>query len=97
MSLFKHLEGDVAIIQSGGVYKQVDLYTRNGFLYAALSSNAFIRLKADGSTSKPNTTLLHIETELALHHDSLGRLGTKQIPDAKPLSPTETQRLMLAA
>ena len=94
MSLFQEIEGDVAIVMSGGVFKQVPLYTRNGFFFAAVSGG-YVRLKTDGSTSKPNMSLVHIETELALHQDRLGRLGTKNMTDAKPLPGDATTRLML--
>lgn len=96
MSLFKEIEGDVAIVSSAGVYKQVPIFTRNGFLFAAFSGG-FVRLKADGSTSKANLKLVHLETELDLHKDRVGRLGTKDIPDAKPLLDGDTKRLMLEA
>lgn len=96
MSLFKEVEGDVAIVSSAGVYKQVPIYTRNGFLFAACAGG-FVRLKADGSTSKPNLILVHLETELDLHKDRIGRLGTGDIPDAKPLLHADAKRLMLEA
>ncbi len=84
MSLFKVVEGDCAIVMSGGIYKQVPIYTRNGYLFAGVSGG-FVRLKADGSTSKPKMLLEHLETELHLCKDKTGRLGTPEIPDAKPL------------
>lgn len=84
MSLFKELEGDVAIVVSGGVFKQVKLFTRNGFLFAAVSGG-YVRLKADGTTSKDKLRLEHIETEIDLYKDRIGRLGTEQIPDARAL------------
>lgn len=96
MSLFKELEGDVAIVASGGVYKQVPIFTRNGYLFAAVSGG-YVRLKADGTTSKDKLRLEHLETEVHLHKDKFGRLGTREIADAKPLLPDDTERLMLAA
>ena len=92
MSLFKELEGDVAIVVAGGVYKQVKLYTRNGFLFAGVSGG-YVRLKADGTTSKDKMRLDHVETELPLHKDRLGRLGTSQIPNATALGEPETLRI----
>lgn len=96
MSLFKELEGDVAIVASGGVYKQVPIFTRNGYLFAAVSGG-YVRLKADGTTSKDKLRLVHIETEVELHKGQFGYLGDSEIVDAKPLLPEDTQRLMLAA
>ncbi|MEX0302865.1 MAG: hypothetical protein AB3N24_10610 [Leisingera sp.] len=89
MSLFKELEGDVAIVVAGGVYKQVKLFTRNGFLFAGVSGG-YVRLKADGTTSKDKMRLEHVETEVRLHKDRLGRLGTDQIPHATALASNET-------
>lgn len=97
MSLFKEIEGDCAIVRISGVYKQLPLFTRNGYLYAAIGSNGYVRLKSDGTTSKPNMSLEHLETELELYHDSFSRLGTKRIPNAKKLTSTEIPRLISAA
>lgn len=96
MSLFKELEGDTAIVVSGGVYKQVQIFTRNGYLFAAVSGG-YVRLKADGTTSKDKLRLVHIETEVELHKGQFGYLGNSEIADAEPLLPDDTQRLMLAA
>ena len=96
MTLFKELEGDVAIVASGGVYKQVPIFTRNGYLFAAVSGG-YVRLKADGTTSKDKLRLVHIETEVELHKGQFGFLGNGDIADAKPLLPGDTKRLMLAA
>lgn len=70
---FKPLEGDLCVIRIKGVYRQCDLYTFNGGLFAK-DGGGFIRLKADGSTSKPDAALEHIEIDGPLFKDSLGRL-----------------------
>ena len=85
MSLFKELEGDSAIVVMGGVYKQVPLYTRNGFIFAAISGG-YVRLKADGTTSKDKLRIEHLETEVILHRDKFNRLGSSDIPNAKPIA-----------
>jgi len=97
MSLFKLKDGDQAIISSNGVQKQVNLYERNGYLFAGLSNNSFIMLKSDGSTSKPNTFLLHLETATPLYRGLFNRLGTKEIPKAVLLDDELKARLMLEA
>jgi hypothetical protein len=51
MSFFKQVEGEAAIIISNGVYRQCDLYTRDGYLYAKISGG-FVRLMADGATPR---------------------------------------------
>ena len=97
MSLFKLRDGDQAIISTSGVQKQVNLYERNGYLFAGLSNNSFILLKSDGSTSKPNTFLIHIETDVPLYRGLFNRLGTKVIPKAELLDDDLKARLMLEA
>lgn len=84
MGLFKELEGDVAILIENGVYKQVPLYTRNGYLFAKIGSG-FVRIMADGSTTKAKTRLDTLMTELPLLKDSMGRLCTSDVEGAKAL------------
>ena len=94
MSLFKQLEGDTAVLVAGGVYKVADLYTRNGYLFAA-SAGGYIRLYADGSTSKDKCRMDTLLTEKALCKDSRGRLcdgsvtGASKLTDAKLLELTD--------
>lgn len=76
MSYFQPVEHEVAILYRRGVFKQVPLATRDGFIYAALSSTSFIRLKADGSTSQPDTKLDALTWDGPLHRDEMGRLCT---------------------
>lgn len=74
MGLFQPSEGDVAVIVSNGIHKQVPLYTWNGYLYANVSGG-FVRLNEDGSTSHAKTRLVHLDiVSLELHRDSMGRL-----------------------
>lgn len=73
MSNFKALEGDTAILCRDGVYTPVDLYTWGGALFAKIAGG-YVRLRADGTTSKDKTRLVHLETEYPLFRDRLGRL-----------------------
>lgn len=73
MSLFVQSEGDSAIVVENGVYKQCDLYTRDGYFYVKLGGG-FARLNVDGSTSKPKLRLDFIDTTKALYRDNIGRL-----------------------
>lgn len=77
MSFFKQVEGEAAILSENGVYKQVDLYTRGGFLYAKVAGG-FVRLSRDGSTSKPKLRLDHMSWNGALYADPVGRLCTEE-------------------
>lgn len=70
---FKALEGETAIIAVGGVFKQCDLFTWDGKLFAK-TAGGFVRLKADGSTSKDKMRLEHLEYDGPLYRDRFGRL-----------------------
>ena len=51
MSFFKEIEGDAAIVVENGVYRQVPLFERDGYIYAKIGSG-FVRIMADGATTK---------------------------------------------
>ena len=94
MGLFKPCEGDSAIMVINGVYKPVQLATRDGYLYAAVSGG-YVRLHADGSTSQPKMRLDHLDLTTEFHRDQLGRLclaGT--VKDSKPLEQKARQLLI---
>jgi hypothetical protein len=93
MSFFKQVEGEAAVLVENGIYKQVDLYTRDGFLYAKISGG-FVRLYADGSITKSKLRLETMSWEGALHKDKLGRLGTKVIANAKALPEPDAMKLL---
>lgn len=94
MGLFKHLEGQVAILVEGGVYKQAELFSRDGYLYAKAGSG-FVRLYADGSTTKAKCRIDALHFDKALFQDKFGRLGSGEIPSAKPLG--DGARLLLGS
>lgn len=94
MTYFKEIEGDAAIIASRGVYRQAQLYTFDGHLYAR-SGSGFIRLAVDGSTSKADTRIVRLITDIVLYRDQLGRLSVTAAPGAKPI-PGETLQALLA-
>ena len=56
---FTQLEGECAILKSGGVFKQADIYIRNRFLYAK-ANGGFVRLVDNGVTSHPRVFWEHI-------------------------------------
>lgn len=93
MSFFKHVEGEAAILVSGGVYSQVDLYTRDGYLYAKHGSG-FVRLMADGSTTKAKLRLDFMSWSGRLFRDGLGRLCTSEREGPKALLPDVTQKAL---
>lgn len=91
---FKKVEGEAAVLIMNGVYAQVDLYTRNGYLYAKVGGG-FVRLFADGSTTKAKMRLDTLSWDGPLRADRLGRLCTTDVADAKPLDTEKQQRLLL--
>lgn len=92
MSFFKQAEGEAAILVSNGVYSQVDVYTRDGYLYAKIGGG-FVRLMADGSTSKAKTQLNFLSYSEPLAQ-RLGRLCEPSTTGAALLAPTQLQKLI---
>ena len=93
MSFFQEVEGEAAVIVQNGVFKQVSLYTRDGYLYAK-TAGGFVRLMADGATSKAHCRLDFLSFEGQLCRDALGRLCTKDAPKAQALETDKQQRLL---
>jgi hypothetical protein len=85
--MFKHLEGETAIVVSGGVYKVADLYERDGKLFAA-TAGGYVRINSNGTTSKDKLSVDTLAIDAALYVDRFGRLcvaegdGRKALPDA---------------
>lgn len=96
MSFFKQVEGEAAILVNNGVFSQVDLYSRDGYLFAK-HGNGFVRLYADGATSKAKLRLDFMSYGGLLCRDSLGRLCDSRHKDAQPLTGEATQKLLGAA
>ncbi len=93
MSFFKEVEGEAAIMVENGVYRQVPLYTRDGFLYAKVSGG-FVRLMADGATTKARMRLDHLSWDGDLYRDPLGRLCTHEARGAVALEAPRAQLLL---
>lgn len=93
MAFFQQVEGEAAILVENGVYKQVDLYTRDGYLYAKVG-NGFVRLMHDGSTTKSRMRLDYMTWEGDLYRDTLGRLSATKKSGGKLLSGDSAQRLL---
>lgn len=94
MGMFKQIEGENAVVVDGGVYKQVDVYARDGGLYAK-SGGGFVRLYADGSTSRPKCRLDVLTFNGILYADKFGRLCDASVTGAKMLEPEKAGRLLL--
>jgi hypothetical protein len=93
MSFFQQVEGEAAVLVENGVYRQCDLYTRDGYLYAKVGSG-FVRLMADGATTKAKLRLDHMSWTGDLKRDPLGRLCTPDVKGAKALEPAKVQMLL---
>ena len=92
--MFKELSGCVAVTAQNGVYQQVPVFARGGYLYAK-NGSGFVRVYADGSTSKAKCFVdtLHVDT-FNLYRDRLGRLCDASVDGAQPLPSKEVARLL---
>lgn len=93
MSFFQEVEGEAAVLVENGVYKQVPLYLRDGYLYAK-ANGGFVRLMADGSTTKPRQRLDFMSWTGPMFRDMYGRLCSPEVPGAKALEPAKVQMLL---
>lgn len=95
MGLFSEVMGEVAVIIEGGVYKQVPLYVRDGYIYAKVGSG-YIRLYQSGETSKPKCRLDTMTWDhTALGTDHLGRLVDPALyPSARLLQDDSKMKLL---
>jgi len=93
MGLFQKIEGAAAILSQSGVYRQVSLYARDHYLYAECGTG-FIKLMADGSTTKARCRLDMIVYDDPIYTDGLGKLVTSPAcQGAKALSKPQSHRL----
>lgn len=70
---FRPLEGDIAVLVQNGVYRQADLYEWDGKLFAK-HGVGYVRLRANGTTSRDGIHMEYMEIETPLYADKLGRL-----------------------
>lgn len=84
--MFQLIEGEVAVIREGGVYKEVPIATRNnGELYVK-AKGGFVRLYADGSTSVGSKCAIDtIAINATLYKDRFGKLCVEPADDRKAL------------
>lgn len=93
MSFFQEVEGEAAVLVENGVYRQVPIYTRDGYLYAKINGG-FIRLMSDGSTTKSRMRLDFMSFDKQLYRDGLGRLCTSEVKGAKSLEGDKVKLLL---
>lgn len=96
--MFKPLEGDIAILYSKGVYRQVPLFVRNdATLFAAVGKDRFVRLSATGSTSQADVKLDALVYDGPLFQDKLGRLAVKGGASYKPVAQEKAAALIASS
>lgn len=93
MGFFKQVEGEAAVVVINGVYRQCDVFERDGYLYAR-AGGGFVRLFADGSTTKPKMRLDTISWTGAIHRDVHNRLCRPGVSGAKELEAPKAQLLL---
>lgn len=87
MSAFKLIEGKYAIISQSGVYKQVPLAERDGFLFA-VAAGGYVQLRTDASTSKDKLRLVELSWDGPLHGGGTGngKLCRPGVKGSKPIA-----------
>lgn len=86
--LFKIVEGELAVVRVGGVYKEVELATRHRGELFVKANGGFVRLYADGTSSLGSKlTLDTLTLDTQLYKDRLGKLCVAEAPDRKALAP----------
>lgn len=95
MAFFQKVEGEGAVIVENGVYKQVELYTRDGVIYVK-TAGGFVRVMSDGSTSKAGGRLRldFLSWEGKLHRTPTGSLCLAEAKGAQALLPNVAQKLL---
>lgn len=93
MGFFKQVEGEAAVVVSNGVYKQCDLYERNGYLYAKVAGG-FVRLMADGSTTNAKTRLDTLSWDGPIARDVMGKLCRPEVKGSTVLEGPKAQLLL---
>jgi hypothetical protein len=93
--MFRRIEGETAILRLGGVYKVADLYERDGRLFAA-AAGGYVRLNANGTTSKDKLAIDTLALDEPLYKDRFGRLCVAPGNGRTALSEAESEPLLLS-
>ncbi len=93
MSFFKEVEGEAAVLVENGVFKQVPIYSRDGYLFAKVAGG-FVRLMHDGSTTKSKMRLDFMSWEGPLCRDAVGRLCTPEVKGSQVIAADKAQLLL---
>ena len=71
--MFTEIAGAQALLKQGGVFKPAKLYKFNGALFAA-AAGGYVRLYADGATSKDKLNFGELHYDGPLTKDRFNRL-----------------------
>jgi hypothetical protein len=94
MGFFKQVEGEAAIVVINGVYKQCDIFERDGYLYAK-AAGGFVRLFADGATTKAKMRLETLSIGAGeVCRDNIGRLCRPGVSGAIAIEAKSAQLLL---
>ena len=93
MSFFQQIKGEGCILINAGLFYQTTLWTRDGYLYAKHGAG-WVRLMADGATSKAKLRLDFMTLPTPPCRDALGRLCMPAVAGAMSLTKTAEQRLL---
>lgn len=94
MTLFTKVEDAQVVILDGAYEKQTDVYEKNGYLYACVGKNKFLRLYGDRRTLNPKIKVQELHVDCVLYQDALGRLGTIALRDRRELTHANAQKLL---
>ena len=92
--LFQELEGETCILVSMGVYTECRVYTRSQGELFAKSGGGFVRLYADGATSRSKYRIDTLTID-KLYRDTFGKLFNQPGETVTPL--TEQPKYLLLA
>ena len=95
---FKRREGEACVLVTNGVYRQCEVYERNGMLFGKVGAG-FVRLMADGSTTKAKTRIDGLLCDGDLMRMPTGALclgGLEATAKARPLDGPTSKKLLAA-
>ena len=92
-TMFTKLEGDMAVIQKGGVWKPADVYEFRGDLYVK-ANGGYVRVYYDGKTSVAGLRLELLHTEVSLYSDRFGRVSIVEREGYSPICMSDQGKLL---
>lgn len=91
--MFKKLEGDIAVIKKGGVWKPAEVYEFRDDLYVK-ANGGYVRVYYDGTTSVAGLRLELLHTEISLYSDRFGRVSVVEREGYSPVCVSDQGKLL---